>query len=95
MTKKKLASNLHFGETQSGFCPVCLNECYCIKLREGGRQFGFKHVGERDLAIFGELVWDTPQAVYWHMSIEPSWNMTESEVLSHFLDDMNSMLVQS
>lgn len=92
MNTQKRVSDLHFGDVQSGFCPVCLNDCYCIKLREGGRQFGLKHVGDRDLSIFGELVWDAARAVYWHMSIEPSWDMTESEILSHFTDDMVYML---
>lgn len=88
----KLASHLHYGDIQRGFCPCCLNECYCIKMREGGRQFGFKWVGDRELAIFGEVIWDADRAVYWHMSIEPTLDMTDSEVYSHFLDDMNHLL---
>lgn len=92
MNTQKRVMDLHFGKTHSGFCPVCLNDCYCIKLCEGGRQFGLKHVGDRELSIFGEVVWDTARAVYWHMSIEPTLNMTEAEVLSHFTDDMRYLL---
>jgi hypothetical protein len=89
---KSKVSDLRSGHLQRGFCPICLGECYCIKLREGGRQFGFKHVGDSALAIYGELLWDTKRAIYWHMSIEPKLDLTDSEVFSHFIDDIHYLM---
>lgn len=91
----KRASDLNFGEIQRGYCPVCLWNCFCIKLEgEGGRQFGFKHVGDRDFAHYGEVIWDSAHAVYWHMGIEDDYDMSDKEAFDHFIDDMNSMLRQ-
>jgi len=73
----------------SASCPVCLNECYHYVTKASGKKLGFSHVGERKLGIFGEFVWDKVGEIHWHMSYDKWLEMTEGEVLSHYLDDMS------
>ncbi len=84
--------NLHHSNVESGFCPCCLNTCYWIKVRSGGRRFGLKWAGDRALSIFGEVIFDRAGVTYWHMAIEEECpDMSDASVLSHFFDDLKYM----
>lgn len=72
-----------------GSCPVCLNNCWYGRVREGGRQLGMGHVGDRKLAIYGEFVWDTTRAVWWHSSNEPTHPTPYQDALSEMSDDIS------
>lgn len=84
-TPKELANPEYYKAS----CPVCMNECYHCVEKASGKKLGFKRVGERKLAVYGEFLWDKVGEVHWHMSVENNIQMTDSEVLSHYLDDLS------
>lgn len=84
-------TKLQHGDIQKGFCPCCLNECYAIRIPGGGRRFGLTWTGDRALAIFGEIIWDSARVCWWHMAINEGHDMTDDEVMSHFLDDVSHL----